>query len=570
MVKSEGLPMEARGKIPALQARAHTEAAKRMAQASTSIPKVTYAAIPTDQLEVLHAGYDDALERVRARLGGFHPMIIGGAEVTADSEFEVRAPHDTDILLGRFQSGTAEHVRSAIDAADGAFRSWSRTAWQERLVVLRRAADNFRAQKFEIAALLSLEAGKNRMESFGEVEEAADLISWYCDQMEEHRGFVREMTNLLPGERNYSVLKPLGVWAVVAPFNFPVALSTGMIAGALVAGNAVVFKPASATPYSGHEVVRMFQEAGLPDGVLNYVTGGGSAVGDELAANMKVAGMIFTGSREVGSRLFKQFAEPYARPCITEMGGKNPAVVTRNADLDKAAEGVVRSAFGYSGQKCSACSRVYVDRTVHDEFVRLLLERTAKLKVGDPTERDTFMGPVINEKSVQTYLQASEEARRDGEVFIGGARLEGDEYARGYFVRPAIAGNLPADHRLFRDELFVPFLAVAAVDSLDEALRLANDTEYGLCAGIFSEDQSEVQQFFDTIEAGVTYANRRGGATTGAWPGSQSFCGWKGSGSTGKGGLGPYYVQQFMREQNQTVIVEGTPAEDRETERGGG
>jgi 1-pyrroline-5-carboxylate dehydrogenase len=528
-----------------------------MAQAEQALPKVTYAAIPTEQLDALHAGYEEALGRVRGQLGGSYPMYIAGREVRSESgEFEVRAPADHNLLLGRFQKGTAEHARRAIEAAAEAFKAWGRMPYKERLVLLRAAADNFRAQKLDIAALLSIEAGKNRMEALGEVEEAADLISTYCDYMEEHDGYVRRMESLMPGERNVSVLKPLGVWPVVAPFNFPVALATGMLAGALVAGNTVVFKPASATPYSGLLVYRMFADAGLPEGVINYITGGGSAIGDELATNPQVAGMVFTGSREVGSDVYRKFAEPYARPCITEMGGKNPAIVTASADLDKAAEGVMRSAFGYSGQKCSACSRVYVERSVHDEFVRMLVERTKDAKVGEPTERDTFVGPVINERSVETYLTAAEEARRDGEVFFGGRRLTEGEFATGTFVEPAIAGNLPVDHRLFREELFVPFVVVAPVDSLDEALRLSNESEYGLTAGIYSEDPAEVRKFFDGIEAGVTYANRRGGATTGAWPGAQSFCGWKGSGSTGKGGLGPYYVAQFMREQSQTVITE--------------
>ncbi len=534
-----------------------------MAQAAQTIPKVTYAAIPTDQLDILHAGFEEALERVRGRLGRSHPLHIGGKELRAEREFEVHAPADHNLLLGRFQSGTAEHAGAAIEAADTAFHTWGRMPYGERLTILRAAADNFRSQKLDLATLLSIEAGKNRLESLGEVEEAADLISTYCDEMEANNGYIREMASLMPGERNLSVLRPFGVWAVVAPFNFPVALATGMIAGALVAGNTVVFKPASATPYTGLEVYRMFAEAGLPEGVLNYVTGGGGAVGDELATNPLVEGMVFTGSREVGSEVYRRFAEPYARPCITEMGGKNPAIVTVRADLDKAAEGVARSAFGYSGQKCSACSRVYVERPVYEEFVQRLTERTSKLKVGDPTGPDTFVGPVINEASVETYLSAAEEARRDGKILHGGNRVTEGQFANGTFVEPAIVGDLPVGHRLFRDELFVPFLAVAPVDSLDEALHLANQSEYGLTAGVYSEDPSEVQRFFDRIEAGVTYANRRGGATTGAWPGAQSFCGWKGSGSTGKGGLGPYYVQQFLREQSQTIITEDHPQAQR-------
>jgi 1-pyrroline-5-carboxylate dehydrogenase len=241
------------------------------------------------------------------------------------------------------------------------------------------------------------------------------------------------------------------------------------------------------------------------------------------------------------------------------MGGKNPTIVTRNADLDKAVEGVARSAFGFSGQKCSACSRVYVERPVYDEFISRLTERTKGLKVGDPQERDVYLGPVIDQTAVARFDEAIQSAQ-GGTIRAGGERLTEGAYANGTFVSPTLIDGLPVDHELFKRELFLPFLVAAPVDSLDEAISLANDTEYGLTAGIFTEDPAEVEHFFDTIEAGVVYANRKGGATTGAWPNCQSFCGWKASGSTGKGGLGPYYVQQFLREQSRTIVVDAEPA----------
>jgi 1-pyrroline-5-carboxylate dehydrogenase len=236
------------------------------------------------------------------------------------------------------------------------------------------------------------------------------------------------------------------------------------------------------------------------------------------------------------------------------MGGKNPAIVTRKADLDEAAEGIMRSAFGFGGQKCSANSRVYVERPVHDELVRLLVEKTEKIVIGDPVVREHWLGPIIDERAVERHQQAVGEARRDGQVLIGGERLSDGDLARGFYVEPTVVGGLPADHRVFRDEFFAPLTAVHPVDSLDEALTLANDSVYGLTAGVYSEDQSEVQTFLDRIHAGVLYVNRRAGATTGAWPGIQAFGGWKGSGSTGKAGLSMYYVAQFMREQSHTVV----------------
>jgi 1-pyrroline-5-carboxylate dehydrogenase len=237
------------------------------------------------------------------------------------------------------------------------------------------------------------------------------------------------------------------------------------------------------------------------------------------------------------------------------MGGKNPAIVTQKANMDEAAEGVVRAAFGFGGQKCSACSRVYVEKPVKEKFVSALVDYTKKLAVvGDPVRKATFLGPVINQGAVDTYLQAVEEARRDGVFLSGGNRLKSGGFEKGFFVEPVIVDNLPLTHRLFKDELFVPFLAIGTVGSLDEALRKANDTEYGLCAGIYSHDKGELERFFNSIQAGVTYVNRRAGATTGAWPGVNSFGGWKGSGSTGKSGLGPYYVQQFMHEQSRWIV----------------
>jgi 1-pyrroline-5-carboxylate dehydrogenase len=244
------------------------------------------------------------------------------------------------------------------------------------------------------------------------------------------------------------------------------------------------------------------------------------------------------------------------------MGGKNPAIVCDSADIDEAAEGVMKAAFGFDGQKCSACSRVYVHNKVKDQFLKLLVEYTQnRVKVGDPTKKDTFMGPVINQEAVDLYLKSAEDARKNGKLLFGGKQIkEGDgstplatSFARGFFVEPAIA-ELPKTHRLFQEELFLPFVVVTGVDSFEEAMTEANNSAYGLCAGIYSHNAKEVKYFFDHIQAGVTYSNRRAGATTGAWPGVNSFGGWKGSGSTGKSALGPYYVQQFMREQSRWIV----------------
>jgi len=321
----------------------------------------------------------------------------------------------------------------------------------------------------------------------------------------------------------------------------------------MMAGNTVILKPASAAAMTAIAILEAYRDAGVPDGVFNLVMGPGATVGAELQENRGIDGIVFTGSYEVGFDIFRNFSTRYPRPCIVEMGGKNPAIVLRSADLEEAAEGVMRASFGFSGQKCSANSRVYVERPVHDEFVRVLVEKTEQLAVGDPLPRPAFLGPVIDQAAVDRHQQAVAEARRDGTVFTGGERLTDGALARGFYVEPTVVG-LPPSHRLFQDELFAPFVAVAAVDSLDEAIALANDNLYGLTAGVYSEDPAEVQQFLEEIHAGVLYVNRRAGATTGAWPGVQAFGGWKGSGSTGKSGLSMYYVAQFLREQSHTVV----------------
>jgi 1-pyrroline-5-carboxylate dehydrogenase len=288
--------------------------------------------------------------------------------------------------------------------------------------------------------------------------------------------------------------------------------------------------------------------------VFNLLVGHGTEIGDPLWQHEGVDGVVFTGSKAVGLRIHQGLSRRWIKPALLELGGKNAAIVMDTADLDAAAEGVMRSAFGLQGQKCSATSRVYVHRAVRQPFIEKLLQKTAGIRIGDPTERDVYLGPVVNEKAVARFERAVEQARAEGKVLAGGERLTMPPLANGYYVAPTVV-ELPRTSALFEDELFLPFVAVAEVGSLEEALAEANKVEYGLTAGIFSGRREEVERFFDEIEAGVCYANKRTGATTGAWPGAQAFCGWKGSGSTGKGGCGPYYVQQFLREQSRTVIV---------------
>jgi 1-pyrroline-5-carboxylate dehydrogenase len=516
--------------------------------------KITYATLRADN-EELHEQFERGADKARAQLGQSHPNYVNGEARHGDGEFEDLSPIDGSLVLGRFAKGTRQDARDAIAAARAAAPGWAGTPWRERVALMRRAADLISERQMEYAALMCYEVGKNRLEALGDVEETADLIRYYCDSFEEHDGFDQPMGNLGDSAvHTRSVLKPHGVFAVISPFNFPFALSGGPAGGALVAGNTVVFKPSSDAPLLGLKLYEVLRDAGLPQGVFNYVAGRGETVGAELQENDDINGIVFTGSFEVGFELYKHFAGHFPKPVIVEMGGKNPAIVSRHADLEEAAEGIMRAAFGFGGQKCSACSRVYVERTVHDELVRQLVTKTETIKIGDPLDRANWLGPVINDRAVARYENAVGEARREGEIAIGGERLTDNGLDRGWFVRPTVATGLPADHRLFRDELFVPFVAVAPIDSVEEGLHLANSSDYGLTAGFFSEDRAEVDRFLNTIQAGVVYVNRRAGATTGAWPGIQPFGGWKASGSTGKAGGGLYYVQQFMREQSQTIV----------------
>lgn len=530
---------------------------------ATTEPKITYTSTP-EEIEAMHDKFDEALEGVEQEFGAAYPMIINGEDRTSDKLFDVVAPANTNLVLGRFPKGTPKDVDDAVAAAKGFQREWAALPWEERVKLVKNAANKVRERKFRLAAIMIQECGKSRTEAIGEIEEGADLLDYYADVVTQNNGYKRTMANEDPRERNVSVLLPFGVFGIMSPFNFPNALAAGPIGAALVTGNTVVFKPASATAFSGYELARAILDSGIPVGALHLVTGGGAEVGDYLVHHADTDGVVFTGSKETGMELYNSFSSAYPKPIIVEMGGKNPTIVTKNADMEKAVEGVAKSAFGFSGQKCSACSRSYVESSIYDEFMERLVKRTAEMKIGDPTNKDVYVGPVIDESAVERFEEAVEIAKRDGGVVrFGGERLTEGELANGTFVAPTIVEGLPLDHELFKRELFLPFIAVAPVDSLDQAIKESNDVEYGLTAGIFTEDKEEIDTFFNRIQAGVVYANRKGGATTGAWPGSQPFSGWKGSGSSGKGALGPYYPMLFLREQSRTVVIDEDATQQR-------
>ncbi|MQC27245.1 MAG: aldehyde dehydrogenase family protein [Chloroflexi bacterium] len=518
--------------------------------------KLTYATMYDPPAE-LHTRFEKEVAKIRGNLGQDVAMIIDGQDVMANEKFEKRTPINTEQVLAVFQRASAEEALPAMSAARKAARDWGRRPWQERIALVRKAADLIDARIFEFGAVIALEVGKNRMEALADAAEAADLMRYACDEMEANNGFVVPMgKDPLKGYEasNVSRLRPYGVWLVISPFNFPAALTGGPMGAALAAGNTVVIKPAEDTPWTSRLLAECFREAGLPDGVVNYVTGRGSVAGQAMVDSPELDGMTFTGSYDVGMQLYRGFANyRYPRPIVLEMGGKNPAIISRNADLERAVQGIYRSAFGLQGQKCSAASRVFVEAPVYDELMGKLVATTEALKIGDPTEQDTFMGPVVNQSAYNNFKGFAEELSQAGDFLTGGKVLTDGAYGKGYFCEPTIAAGVPMEHHLWQDEMFLPIMMVHKVENLDEAMKLANDVNFGLTAGFYgSEDEAD--WFFENIEAGVTYANRPQGATTGAWPGFQPFGGWKASGSSGKNAGGHYYVQLYMHEQINTRI----------------
>ncbi len=517
--------------------------------------KITYVTLFAD--ESIRPKYEAATKKLSKNLGKHYEMQIDGKSVSSkEGEFAVRSPIDTSLVVGYFPVGTKKHARAALNAASRAFPAWSRSPWKERVRILRRAAELMDERKFDIAATITYEVGKNRTEALAEAWESMDAIKVFAKSMEENRGYIKEMEEGGPGEHGTMVMKPYGVWPVISPFNFPFMLANGMASAALITGNTVILKPTSAAALTGFMLYSVYRDAGVPAGAVNYVTGPGANYEKEFTKNPKVGGLAFTGSMDVGMRLYHEFqhSQPFIKPVVMELGSKNPAIITEKADMKKAVEGVVRAAYGYCGQKCSAASRVYVQRSVKKEFLGLLKDRIKEITVTDPRTKEAFMGPLINESAVRTFEDAVVSAKKKGRIFFGGRVLRKGAYGRGYYVEPTVATDLPSGHKLFKQELFVPFLVVDDFKTLDEALDKANDTEYGLTAGIFSEDKAEVRRFMDEIQFGVVYANRKGGATTGAWPGAQTFVGWKASGATGKGVGGPNYLLTFLREQSQTIV----------------
>lgn len=508
-------------------------------------------AVENNQISDFNEEFEKAFDDVLNELEKNYPIIINGEEIFLDSKFEVRSPSDTRFVVGNFSKASEVDTVKAIDSAKNSFLKWSKVPYSQRVEIFKNCAEQFSKKKFYLAAILSLENGKNRIEAMGDIDEAIDFMRFYSYQLDVNKGFETETPHPNPHEKTRTVLKPYGVWGIISPFNFPSAIAIGMTTAALITGNTAILKPASDAPLSSFQFVKKIYKT-IPSGVINFVTGPGSVVGKTLLEHPNIDGIAFTGSKEVGVEGFHKFTENFPKPFISEMGGKNPVIVTEFADLEKATEGVMCAAFGYGGQKCSACSRVYVQKSILDEFVKKIIKKIRKLKIGLSWKSDVFLGPVINNAAKQKYESAINLAKKDGEIITGGSIMSENDYKFGYYVTPTIITKLPSDHKLVTEELFLPILYLDEFENIDDAIKMANNTRYGLTAGIFSEKKEELEKFFDNIQAGTVYANRSSSATTAALVRSQPFVGWKESGISGKGTGGERYLQQFMRAQTQT------------------
>jgi len=527
-----------------------------MSVTTTDQPRITYTAMAASP--ELRARLDAALAAVRARMGATWRGSTAGDDAGAVLD-DVRSPIDTTWLVARARRSTPEEVASAVAHAAGGFDAWRSRPWTERVAILRAAADRISACSLELAAWMMLEVGKTRLEALAEAEESADLLRYYAAQLEGNAGYRRALLRLSLDESTESVFHPYGAWAVISPFNFPSALATGMIGAALVTGNTVVFKPSEEAPVSGARLVEELWAAGVPREALQLVLGTGESTGAALVGDPRLAGVAFTGSHAVGMRLLHELQQDHPRPVVLEMGGKNATIVTGSADLAAAAQAVARSAYGFGGQKCSACSRVYVTTDVAPRFLELLGERARASSVGDPTaDPEPFTGPVIHARAVTAFERYVDGIRKaGGEILAGGRVLRDGARERGHYVEPTLARLPDAAHPFFGEEMFLPILLVATVPDLDTAIAATNRSPYGLTAGLFSGDEAEIDRFLDGVEAGVLYVNRKSGSTTGAWPGVNSFGGWKASGAGGPAALGPHYLLKFLREQSRTVNPPG-------------
>src|SRR5262245_39187744 len=484
-----------------------------------------------------------AVEKVRGQLGREYDLIIGGKRVKTTDKIKSVNPGKPSQIVGIHQKASKEHVEPAMQAALTAFQSWRQTSVEERASLLFRVGDLLRERKFEYCAWLVFEVSKNWAEADGDIAETIDFCEYYA--REALRLSKTELPVQMSGERDTLRYIPLGVGAVIPPWNFPCAIMAGMTLASIVSGNPIILKPSSDSPTIAAKFIELLEEAGIPDGVVNFCPGAGGSFGDAIVAHPKTRYIAFTGSREVGLHINQVAAnhapgQAWIKRTVLEMGGKDAIIVDADADLDAAVEGVASAAFGFQGQKCSACSRAIVDEKIYDKFLEKLKPRVEKITVGDPAE-NTNMGAVINEGSMKDILEYIEAGKKDGRLITGGnvAKTAGE----GYFIEPTIVADIPAKSKLEQEEIFGPVLAVIKASNFDHALEIANDTEFGLTGAVYTKSKEKIERARRDFHVGNLYINRK---CTGAMVGAHPFGGFNMSGTDSKAG-GPDYLYLFTQ-----------------------
>jgi len=488
-----------------------------------------------------------AIEQVRAELGREYPLIINGERITTGKKFESIDPSEKSQVVGVFSDADADAenlTEKAIDAATAAFKLWSRVSPAERAEYLFKAAEIIRQRKHYYSAWMIFETGKTWAEADGDTAEAIDFLEFYGREMLNWAGHLPVTPSPLPENNSFEYI-PLGVGAIIPPWNFPLAIMAGMTLAAVVCGNTTVLKPSPDAPTICYKFMEVLEEVGLPAGVVNFVPGSGTAVGEHLVASPKIRFISFTGSKAVGLHIYEEAAktrpgQKWMKRVVAEMGGKDAIIVCDDADLDSAAEGVVQSAFGFQGQKCSACSRLIVDEKVHDELIEKIVALTEKIKIGLPTDGDTQMTAVINQKSFDKATSMIEKGISEGgKVLTGG---KGDD-SNGFYVEPTIIDEVAPGGTIEQEEIFAPVLAVVKARDYDHALEIANGTDYGLTGAVYSTTQANLDRARREFHVGNLYLNRK---CTGALVGVHPFGGFNMSGTDSKAG-GREYLLQFMQ-----------------------